>query len=189
MWRFIRLPRTVYDFLDPFKPLFRCSQACHFVIVSWLLVAIIRDLGAGTLKGLCPYLSPHLSYWALIRMLRSGTWEAQAVMNGMADKVLRSLPPDPDGKLYRISDTTHKPKRGQQHPLGHVTRQSKSSSHFFSFGMGVWVAIWNEFRIPIQIATIGPGRPVRRLATESSGPSGSTIECDRDSFTGARVKN
>ena len=35
MWRFTCLPRTVYDFLYPFKPLFRCSQARHFVIFCW----------------------------------------------------------------------------------------------------------------------------------------------------------
>ena len=156
MWRFTCLPRNVYDFLYPFKPLFRCSQARHFVIFSWLLVAIIRDPGVGTLKGFCPYLPPHLSYWALIRMLRSGKWDAQAIMTGMADKVLRSLPPAADGKLYLIGDTTHKPKRGKKHPLGHVTRQSKSSPHFFGFGMVVLVASWNGYRIPIQIATIDP---------------------------------
>ena len=89
MWRCTCLPRTVYDFLYPFKPLFRCAQARHFVIFCWLLVAIIRDPGAGTLKGLCPYLPPHLSYWALIRMLRSGKWDAQVVMTGIAEKVLR----------------------------------------------------------------------------------------------------
>ena len=158
MWQFTCLPRNVYDFLYPFKPLFRCSQARHFVIFCWLLVAIIRDPGVGTLKGLCPYWPPHLSYWALIRMLRSGKWDAQAVMDGMADKVLRSLPPSADGKLYLIGDTTHKPKRGQKHPLGHVTRQSKSSPHFFGFGMVVLVASWDGFRIPIQIATIDPER-------------------------------
>jgi hypothetical protein len=158
MWRFTCLPRTVSDFLYPFKPLFHCSQARHFVIFCWLLVAIIRDPGVGTLQGLCPYLPPHLSYWALIPMLRSGTWEAQAVMNGMADKVLRSLPPAADGKLYLIGDTTHKPKRGKKHPLRQVRRQSKSSPHVFGFGMVVLVASWNGFRIPIQMATIDPER-------------------------------
>ena len=158
MWRFPCLPRTVYDFLYPFKPLFRCSQARHFVIFCWLLVAMIRDPGAGTLKGLCLYLPPHLSYWALIRMLRSGKWDAQAVMTGMADKVLRSLPPAADGKLYLIGDTTHQPKRGKKHPLGHVTRQSTSSPHFFGFGMVVLVASWNGVRIPISLATIEPER-------------------------------
>ena len=177
MWRFTCLPRNVYDFLYPFKPLFRCTQARHFVIFAWLLIAIIRDPGAGTLKGLCPYLPPHLSYWALIRMLRSGKWDAQAVMNGMADKVLRSLPPAADGKLYLIGDTTHKPKRGTKHPLGHVTRQSNSSPHFFGFGMVVLVASWNGFRIPIQIATIDPERKghqnilFRQLLKDFEAPS------------------
>jgi hypothetical protein len=84
MWHCTCLPRTVYDFFSPFKPLFRCSQARHFVIFRWLLVAIIRDPGAGTLKGLCPSLPLPLSYWALIRMLRSGKWDAQALMDGRA---------------------------------------------------------------------------------------------------------
>jgi len=128
------------------------------VIFCWLLVAIIRDPGAGTLKGLCPYLPPHLSYWALIRMLRSGKWDAQVVMTGIAEKVLRSLPPAADGKLYLIGDTTHKPKRGRKHPLGHVTRQSESASYTFGFDMVVLVASWDGFRIPIAIATIDPER-------------------------------
>ena len=158
MWQFTCLPRTVYDFLYPFKPLFRCAQARHFVICCWLLVGIIRDPGAGTLKGLCPSLPPQLSYWALIRMLRSGKWDAQAVMTGMADKVLRSLPPATDGKLYLIGDTTHQPKRGRQHPLGHVTRQSESSPYTFGFDMVVFVASWDQFRLPIAIAAIAPAR-------------------------------
>ena len=95
MWRCPCVPRTVYDFLYPSKPSFSLLARPHFVIFCWLLVAIIRDPGAGTLKGLCPYLPPHLSYWALIRMLRSGKWDAQAVMNGMAARccgLCRQLP-------------------------------------------------------------------------------------------------
>lgn len=117
MWRCTCLPRSVYDFLYPFKALCRCTQARHVVIFCWLLVAIMRDPGAGTRKGLCPSVPPHLSYGTLMRMLRSGTWDAQAVMMGMADKVLRALPPAADGTLYLMGDTTHKPKRGRQHPL------------------------------------------------------------------------
>jgi hypothetical protein len=136
MWRCPCLPRTVYDFLYPFKPLLRCTQARHFVIFCWLLVAIIRDPGAGTLKGLCPSLPPHLSDGALISRLCSGQWDAQTVMTGIADKVLRSLPPAADGKLYLIGDTTHKPKRGRTHPLGHVTRQSESEINTFGTPSG-----------------------------------------------------
>jgi hypothetical protein len=148
MWRFTCLPRTVYDFLYPFKPLFRCSQARHFVIFCCLLVAIIRDPGAGTLKGLYPYLPPHLSYWALIRMLRSEKWDAQAVLSGMSKRVLQSLPLPADGKLYLIGDTTHQPKRGRQHPLGLVTRQSESSPYTFGFNMVVLGPAGGNFAFP-----------------------------------------
>jgi hypothetical protein len=79
-------------------------------------------------------------------------------MHGRAEKVLRSLPPAEDGKLYLMGDTTHKPKRGKKHPLDHVTRQSKSSPHCFGFGMVVWVASWNGFGMPMQLATIDPER-------------------------------
>jgi hypothetical protein len=55
MWRCTCVPRNVYDFLYPFKPLFRCPQARHFMIFCWLVVAIIRDPGVGTLKSALPY--------------------------------------------------------------------------------------------------------------------------------------
>jgi hypothetical protein len=93
-----------------------------------------------------------------MRMFRSGTWDAHAVMDGRAKKVMRSLPPPADGKLYLIGDTTHKPKRGKQHPLGHVTRQRTSSPHCFGVGMVVLLASWSGFRIPIAMATIDPER-------------------------------
>jgi hypothetical protein len=158
MWRCTCLPRTVYDFLYPFKPLFRCTHARHCVIFCWLLVAIIRDPGAGTLKGLCPSLPPPRSSWALLRMVRSGTWDAHAVVTGMAQKVLRAFPPAADGKLSLLGDTTHTPTRGSKHPLGHLTRQSMSSPSFFGVGMVVLVARWNGLRLPIAMATSDPTR-------------------------------
>ena len=158
MWRCTCVPRNVYDFLYPFKPLCRCAQARHFVIFCWLVVAIMRDPGVGTLKGALPYVPAGLSYWALLRMLRSGQWDAQAVLRGMSQKVLRTLPPPADGRLYLIGDTMHKTKRGRQHPLGHVTRQSESSPYTFGFGMVVLIASWDGFRIPVALAPIDPKR-------------------------------
>jgi hypothetical protein len=79
-------------------------------------------------------------------------------MSGRADKVVRSLPPPSDGKLDLMGDTTHKPKRGQPHPLGLVTRQSESSPSTFGCNMGVLVARWDGLRIPIAMATIAPQR-------------------------------
>jgi hypothetical protein len=137
MGQFPCVPRTVYDFLSPCKPLFRCAHARHCVIFCWLLVGLLRDPGAGTLQGVCPYLPPPLSYWALIRMLRSGTWDAQAVRTGMADKVLRALPPAADGKRSLRGDPTHKPKRGRPHPWGQVPRHRASAPYPFGCDMVV----------------------------------------------------
>jgi hypothetical protein len=158
MWRCTGIPRTVYDLLSPCTPLFRCAQARHFMLFCWLLVRIMRDPGVGTRKGGCPYVPPPLSYGALIRMLRAGTWDAHAIMTGMADQVVRSLPPAANGTLSLIGDTTHQPKRGRQHPLGQVTRQSDSSPYPFGFDMVVLGASWDNFRLPIAIAAIAPER-------------------------------
>jgi hypothetical protein len=158
LWQFPGFARPVYDFLSPFKPLVRCAHARHFGIFCWFLVGIIRDPGAGTRTGVCPAVPPPLSSWALIRLRRSGKWDAQAVLTGMAEKVLRSLPPAAEGTLYLSGDTTHKPKRGRQHPLGHVTRHSASAPSTFGFEMVVGVASWDPFRLPMASAAIDPER-------------------------------
>jgi hypothetical protein len=84
MWQCTCVPRNVYNFLYPFKSIFRCAQAQHFVIFCWLVVAIIRDPDVGTLKGVLSYVPVGLSYWALLLMVRPGQWDAQAVLSGMS---------------------------------------------------------------------------------------------------------
>ena len=66
--------------LYPCKKHFRCAQAQHFLVFCWLLIALIRAPGKGTLKGLRPYLPSKLPYWTTVRMVRSGQWDAQAVI-------------------------------------------------------------------------------------------------------------
>ena len=56
-------PSKVYQVLHPFKRHFRCAQAQPFRVFCWLLIALIRDPGKGTLEGATPYLLPTLKYW------------------------------------------------------------------------------------------------------------------------------
>ena len=156
MWGHTCIPRKVYQVLYPCKRHFRCAQAHHFLVFCWLVVALIRAPGKGTLKGLKPYLPATLPYWTTLRMVRSAQWDAQAVLTQMAMTTLRTLPPPADGVLYLLGDSTLKAKRGRQHPLGYTTRQSESAPYTFGFGMVLLVASWDRFRIPVALGLIDP---------------------------------
>jgi hypothetical protein len=142
--------------LYPLKRHLRCAQAQHFLVFCWLLMALIRDPGKGTLKGLHSYLPPTLQYWTTLRMIRSGQWNAEAVVSAMAMTTLRMLPPPSDGILYLIGDSTLKDKRGRQHPLGHTTRHSEHDPYTFGFEMVLLIASWGRFRIPVALAPMDP---------------------------------
>src|SRR5262245_10734942 len=122
MWGCTCIPSKLYQVLYPFTQHFRCAQAQHFLVVCWLVIALMRDPGKGTLKGLQAYMPPTLKYWTTLRMVRSGHWDAQAVLTAMATATLRALPPPGDGVLSLIGDSTRKEKRGRQHPVGHINR-------------------------------------------------------------------
>jgi hypothetical protein len=122
MWGSTRLPRKVYQALYPLKKPFRCAQARHFLVCCWLVMALMRDPGKGTLKGLHASLPSTLKYWTTLRMLRSGQWDAAAGVCDLATATLRTLPPPADGVRSLIGDSPLQDKRGRQHPLGHTTR-------------------------------------------------------------------
>jgi hypothetical protein len=66
-----------------------CCLAC----LARVILALIRDLGTVTLKGLKPSLPTKLPSWTPVRMVRTGQRDAQAVLTNMAAAMLRSLPP------------------------------------------------------------------------------------------------
>ena len=77
MWRCTCVPINVYNVLYKFKPVFHCVQAKHVWVFCWVVIALILDTGKGTRKALCEYLPPHLKYWPLMRMVRSGQWDEE----------------------------------------------------------------------------------------------------------------
>jgi hypothetical protein len=125
-------------------------------VFCWLLMALILDNGKGKLKDLCGYLPPKLKYWTLMRMVRSGQWDANVLVDEMSRDVLNWLPAPADGVIHLSADKTRKDKRGRKHPLGLVTRESKSSPYHFGFEMVLLIASWDHFRIPIRLAVMDP---------------------------------
>ena len=156
MWSPTGIPRKVYQVLYPCKRQFRCAQAQHFVVFCWLLIAMIRDPGKGTLKGLGVYLPPTLRYWTTLRMVRSGQWDASAVITMLAATALRTLPPPADGVLSLIGDSTLKEQRGRQHPLGRTTRHSEHDPYTFGFELVLLIASWGAVCVPLALGLIDP---------------------------------
>ena len=89
-------------------------------------------------------------------MIRSGQWDAEAVVCAMATATLRTLPPPSDGILYLIGNSTLKDKRGRKHPLGHTTRHSDHDPYTFGFEIVLLVASWGQLRIPVALGLIDP---------------------------------
>ena len=110
MWSLTCVPTNVYNTLYKFKPVFRCVQAHHFSVFCWLLIALILDNGKGRLKDLCGYLPPKLRYWTLMRMVRSGQWDAKVLVDEMSRDVLNWLPAPADGVIHLRADKTRKDK-------------------------------------------------------------------------------
>ena len=158
MWGRTCIPRTVYQVRYPCKKHCRCPQAQHFLVFCWLMVALLRAPGKGTLKGLRPYLPPQLPYWTTVRMVRSGPWDAQAVLTDLAATTLRSLPPPTDGVVSRIGDSTLKAKRGRKHPVGHCTRHGEHEPYMLGFARVLLIARWDRFRVPVALGLIDPKR-------------------------------
>ena len=156
MWSLTCVSINEYNALYKFKPVFRCVQARHFSVFCWLLMALILDNGKGKLKDLCGYLPPKLKYWTLMRMVRSGQWDANVLVEEMGRDVLNWLPAPPDGVIHLSADKTRKDKRARQHPWGLVTRDSKHSPSHFGFEMVLLIASWDHFRIPIRLAVMDP---------------------------------
>jgi hypothetical protein len=156
MWCLTGIPTKGSNALYQCKPLFRCVQARHFWVFCWVLIALILDHGKGTLQALCPYLPRTLQYWTLMRMVRSGQWDEEALVTRMASDVLRWLPPPAAGGLHLSGDKTRKEKRGRKHPLGYISRDNAHAPYTFGFDMVVMIASWDRFRFPIAIAPIDP---------------------------------
>jgi Transposase DDE domain len=150
------VPGTVSQALFKYKHHFRCAQGRHFVLFCWIEVALILESGRGTLKDLVLLMPERVRYWAVLRLVRSGQWEASALFAEMVGDLILLLPPARDRALHLIGDTTLKRKRGKQHPLGHKTRFNGYQQFTFGFEVVLLLASWDHFRIPVAMAVIDP---------------------------------
>jgi hypothetical protein len=155
---FTRIPQRVAGALAPLAPHFSYRpQGPHFRLLCWLLVALLLAQGSATLKQLTRALPRRIQYWAVLRLVRAGYWDAAVLIELLAGRVLALLPPPPDGTLYLVADTTLIGKTGKKQPLARYTRLNKHER--FTFGQSLlMLAHWGKLRIPVGAVVLDPKR-------------------------------
>jgi hypothetical protein len=154
--RLSRIPQRVSNALAPLACSFRCPQGQHFRVFCWLLVTLMVIEGGATLKALTRLMPRALAYWTVLRMLRSGYWDAAFLVDAMSEAVLAALPPPADGVLHLSGDSTVTERTGEQQPLARKTRTNEYAPYVFGQALVLVVAQWGCHRVPVRAAVVDP---------------------------------
>jgi len=152
-----RIPQQVSNCLAPLSIHFKTRpQGQHFRILCWLLVILILVQGSATLKNLTRHMPRSLHYWAILRMIKAGYWDAATLISELSQTTLYSLPPPVDGVIYLIADKTISGKTGEKQPLAAYTRMNGYQRFTFGISLVLLIAQWGNFRIPLAAAVLDP---------------------------------
>ncbi len=154
--RLQRIPQRVSNCLSPFSSHFQCPQGPHYRIWCWLLVALLLEQGSASLKNMTRLMQTSVRYWAVLRMVKAGYWEASALIDEIALAIFATLPPSADRTLSLIGDKTTKEKTGKQMPLAYKTRMKEFASYVFGLELVLLIAQWGRFRVPVACALVDP---------------------------------
>jgi hypothetical protein len=154
--RLSRIPQRISNVLAPLASSFRCPQGQHFRVFCWLLVTLLVSEGGATLKALTRLMPSSLAYWTVLRMLRSGYWEAAFLVDAMSEAVLAALPPPADGVLHLTGDSTVTARTGEKQPLARKTRPNEYAPYVFGQALVLVIAQWGRYRVPVRAAVVDP---------------------------------
>ncbi len=154
--RLSRIPQRVSNALASLACAFLCPQGQHFRVFCWLLVTQIVSEGGARLKALTRLMPRSLAYWTVLRMMRSGYWDAAFLVNELSGAVLASLPPPADGVLHLSGDSTVTERTGEQQPLARKTRTNEYAPYVFGQALVLVIAQWGRYRVPVRAAVVDP---------------------------------
>ena len=154
--RLSRIPQRVSNALAAVASAFSCPQGQHFRVFCWLLVTLILSEGGATLKALSRRMPRSLAYWTVLRMLRSGYWDAAFLVDEVSVAVLATLPPPADGVIHLTGDSTVTERTGEQQPLARKTRTNEYAPYVFGQALVVVIAQWGHYRVPVRAAVVDP---------------------------------
>jgi hypothetical protein len=150
-----RLPQRVSHGRAPWAACCPCPPGHQFRIFCRVVVTLIVIEGGAPLKGLARLMPRRVAYWSVLRLLRSGSWDATWLVTELGTLALRSLPPA-GGVLHLRGDLTVVTKTGRQQPLARQTRLNQYAPYLFGQSLVLLLAQWGRCRIPLAARVVGP---------------------------------
>jgi len=154
--RLSRIPQQVSNSLAPLKSSFTCAQGQHFRVFCWLLVTMIVIEGGATLKNLSRLMPRSLTYWTVLRMMRSRLWDPKDLILELSEMVLYTLPPPAGGLIHVVGDLTTNQRTGKKQPLARKMRTNQYGPYLFGQAMVILSVQWESFRVPVAAAVVNP---------------------------------
>jgi hypothetical protein len=151
-----RIPQRVSNALASVAGSFTCPQGQHFRVFCWLLVTLIVSEGGARLKALTRLMPRSLAYWTVLRMMRSGYWDAAFLVEELSLAVLATLPPPADGVVHLTGDSTLTARTGEKQPLARKTRTNEYAPYVFGQALVLMIAQWGHYRVPVRAAVVDP---------------------------------
>ena len=130
----------------------------HRLIFCWLIFMQAVHPGRKTLEEMARWTPATITAWRFGRLLKAVYWNVHLLVNWLAQDLLATLPPPPNGVLYLFGDGSHADKRGTKNPVGQKGRISQHHPWFFGLRFVLLMAAWDSYRIPVAFRIILPKR-------------------------------
>jgi hypothetical protein len=130
----------------------------HRLIFCWFIFMQAVHPGRKTLEEMARWTPATITAWRFGRLRKAVYWNVHLIVNWLAQDLLATLPPPPNGVLYLFGDGSHADKRGTKNPVGQTGRISQHHPWFFGLRFVLVMAVWDSYRLPVGFRIILPKR-------------------------------
>ena len=128
----------------------------HRLILCWLVFMQAVHPGRKTLEEMARWTPAAITAWRFGRLLKATYWNVHLLVSWLAQDLVATLPPPPNGILHLFGAGSHADKRGTNNPVGQKGRSSQHHPWFFGIRFVVLMAAWEGYRIPVSFRLILP---------------------------------
>jgi hypothetical protein len=132
----------------------------HRRIFCWLGFMQAVHPGRHTWEEMARWTPATMTAWRFGRLLKAAYWNVHLRVHWLAQDLLATLPPPPNGGLSLFGDGSHADTRGSKNPGAQKGRTSKHHPWFFGLRCVVLRAAGDGYRVPVGFRLILPKRHV-----------------------------